>query len=346
MARILIGYGVSRLVVLAVALDMFGSHASAAKLAAIWDGRYYLRIAEHGYPATISHGSSVVAFFPLYPLVVRAVAPVLAHNFIAAGIVVSFAAGAAACVAVGALVRDEAGEEGGVVAGWLTALAPGAFFLSPAYAEGLAIALCAVALVLLGRRRWIGAGIAGALGTAASPLALPIVAAALWAAWRAPTRRAWIAPLLSCGGFGAYCIYLWAHTGTLFAWFDSERRGWDRHRITLWAPLHWLSTWSGVTVVETASIALAVGGLWAMARARVPGTWWVYTVAFLGSIVFDSALWMTPRLLLSAFPLVAGFAMIVRPERVRVVLAASGAVMVLVCAAYTSPALVGFVFKP
>ena len=49
------------------------------------------------------------------------------------------------------------------------ALAPGAAFLSPAYAEGLAISLCALALVMLGRRRWLLAGVVGAFATISLP---------------------------------------------------------------------------------------------------------------------------------------------------------------------------------
>jgi hypothetical protein len=344
-SRILLAYGVSRLVVLGVVVDLFGLHVPVAKLARVWDGRYYLQIAAHGYPTAVSHSNSVVAFFPLYPLVVRAAAAVLGQDVAGAGILVSLLAGAAACVAVGAMVRDEAGAEAGVRAGWLMAFAPGAMFLSPAYAEGLAIALCAGALVMLGRGRWLAAGLLGGLATAASSLALPIVAAAAFAAWRARTRRAWKAPVLSCAGVGSYFAYLWVHTGTPFAWFDAQRLGWGQH-FSLGATWHWLASWSGITVVETVSIGLAVFGLWAMARARVPGTWWVYTIVLAGSILFGAGSWMTPRLVLSLFPLAAALALALAPERFRVVLVGSGVLMVVVLVAYTTPSLVGFVFQP
>lgn len=343
-SRVLLAYGASRLVVLAVVVDLFGVHAPVAKLAGVWDGRYYLQVAAHGYPTSVPHTSPDIAFFPLYPLVVRAAATLFGQDVAVAGILVSFLTGAAACLAVGALVRVEAGAEAGVRAGWLMAFAPGAMFLSPAYAEGLAIALCAGALVMLGRSRWLAAGLVGGLATAASPLALPIVAAAAFAAWRARTRRAWTAPVLSCAGVGSYFVYLWAHTGTPFAWFDAQRLGWGQH-FSLWAVWHWLA-WPGITVVETASIGLAIGGLWAMAKARVPGTWWVYTVVLLGSILVGSGSWMTPRLVLSVFPLAGALAMGLRPERFRVVLAGSGVLMVVVLAVYTTPSLAGFVFQP
>jgi len=344
-SQILLAYGASRLVVLAVVVDLFGVHLPVAKLAAVWDGRYYLQVAAHGYPTSVPHASSDIAFFPLYPLVVRAAGALFGLDVAVAAILVSFLAGAAACLAVGALVRDQAGPEAGVRAGWLLAFAPGAMFLTPAYAEGLAIALCAGALVMLGRGRWLVAGLLGGLATAASSLALPIVAAAAWAAWRAHTRRAWTAPVLACAGVGSYFVYLWAHTGVPLAWFDAERRGWGQH-FSLWAAWRWFATWSGITVVETISIGLAVFGLWAMAKVRVPGTWWVYTVALVGSILFGAAFWMTPRLVLNLFPLTAALAIGLRPERFRVVLVGSAVLMVVAVAAYTTPSLVGVVWRP
>ncbi len=343
-SRILLAYGASRLVVLGVVVDLFGVH-QVAKLARVWDGRYYLRVAAQGYPTSVPHSTSDIAFFPLYPLLVRAAAAATGRDVAVAAVVVSLFTGAAACVAVGALVRDEAGAEAGVRAGWLMAFAPGAMFLSAAYAEGLALALCAGVLVMLGRGRWLAAGLLGGLATAASSLALPIVAAAVFAAWRARTGRAWVAPVLSCAGVGSYFVYLWVHTGTPFAWFDAQRLGWAQH-FSLGATWHWLALGSGITVVETVSIGLAVFGLWALAQARAPGTWWVYTIVLAGTILFRSASWMTPRLVLSLFPLAAALAMALRPERFRVVLVGSGVLMVVVLVAYTTPSLVGFVFSP
>jgi hypothetical protein len=284
------------------------------------------------------------AFFPLYPLLVRAMAPLVAHDWIGAGLVVSFLTGAAACLAVGALARDRFGTDVGVRAGWLVGVAPGAAFLSPAYADGLAIALGAVTLVMLDRRRWLAAGLVGAFATAASPLALPIVIAAAWAAWRSKQGGAWIAPVVASAGFGSYCLYLWAHMGTPFGWFDAERVGWSGHHVSVFAPAHWFTSWSGITLVETCCVVLALGGLCAMRRARVPVTWWVVVGAVLVTVIFDWALWLTPRLLLDAFPLVPAAAVVVHPTRVRFVLASSAAVMVLVLVAYVR--FPGVVFQP
>ena len=344
-ARILAVYLLSRLVVFGVLLDAFGRSATITRFARIWDAKYYLQVAAHGYPTVLSARQPLAAFFPLYPLMVRVVAPLFGHDWVASGLVVSLLTGAAACLAVGALARDRAGDETGVRAGWLVAVAPGAAFLSPAYADGLALALCAGALLMLDRRRWVAAGLLGALATAASPLAVPIVIAAAWAAWRSGRRQAWLAPVLASSGLGSYFLYLWVHMGTPFGWFDAERVGWQgQHRFNLFSAVAWFTSWSGITLVETVCIVLAAAGLWAMRRARVPGTWWVFIIPFLASVVFDSGLWLTPRLLLTAVPLVPAAAIVVQGKHYRTLLAASVVVMLVVLVAYVR--FPGFVFEP
>jgi hypothetical protein len=59
----------------------------------------------------------------------------------------------------------------------------------------------------------------------------------------------------------------------------------------------------------------------------------------LGFVVFDSALWLTPRLLLSAF--VAATTLVVDGKRFRIIAASSAGVMVVALVAYISFA--GFV---
>lgn len=342
---ILAVYLASRLLLLLVLLDLFGPHRALIKLAGIWDGSYYLQIAAHGYPTFVAHhGNPDAALFPLYPALVRIVAPVFGDDGAMTGIMVSLLTGAVACLAVGALARDRAGTKAGVRAGWLVALAPGAMFLSIPYPEGLAIALCAGALLMLDRRRWLVAGLLGGLATAASSLALPIVVAAGWAAWRSRQPRAWIAPVFAALGFASYCLYLWIHSGTPFGWFDAERFGWGGHHFDLGSPVRWFMTWSGITLVETLCIGAVGAGLWAMRRARAPGIWWAFTLPFLASVTFDSQLSLRPRFLLGAVPLIAAVAIVVSGRRFRVLLVTSGIAMVLVVVAYL--ALPGFAYQP
>jgi len=191
-----------------------------------------------------------------------------------------------------------------------------------------------VALIMLDRRRWMAAGVIGALATAASPLSFAIVLAAAWAAWHARQTRAWKAPVVASLGFVSYCLYLWTRMGTPFGWFDAERAGWGQH-VDVLAPLHWFTKSAGIAVVEG----------FCMSRARVPRTWWVFTLGLLASLVVDGGMWVTPRLLLSAFPLVAGAAIAVEGKRFRTLVASSAVVMLLVLVAYTQLGT-GFLYQP
>jgi hypothetical protein len=60
--------------------------------------------------------------------------------------------------------------------------------------------------------------------------------------------------------------------------------------------------------------------------------------------MFDAALWLRPRFLLSAFPIIAAVAIVARGERLRMLLLSSGVAMIVVLVAYTSWA--GFVYQP
>jgi hypothetical protein len=115
--------------------------------------------------------------------------------------------------------------------------------------------------------------------------------------------------------------------------------------VDLLAPLKWVTRTPGITVVETCCFVIALAGLWAMRRAHVPGTWWAFTVPLLVSVAFGGGMWLTPRLLLSAVPLVPALALAVPSARFRIVAGSSAVVMVLVLLSYTQ-AGTGFFFQP
>ena len=349
--RVALFYVASRVVLAALLLDRFGLHGRLWDRAlTIWDGVWYLTIAQHGYPAHVSHAASNLhrtasdaAFFPLFPLVVRGAAWVTAHHWIAAGVLTASVFGLGACLALAALVRDAASERAGFQAGVLLAFAPGSFFLSLPYADGLAILLGAGFLLWLRRERWAPAAACGLLATATSALALPLVAVAVLVALRRP--RAWLAALVTPLGTVGYFGYLWARTGTPFAWFDAERYGWGHHFDPLSA-VHWFTRWGGYSLMEALSVLLALVGLWAWRRSAVPWSWELYSVLVLIGVVTDSALFLTPRFVMDAFGLTAGLGIVVAMRSFPRVLAASGLAMAFVALAYTTSPLQTFFRQP
>jgi hypothetical protein len=288
-------------------------------MVASWDGGWYLRAAQHGYPATVVSGGgpasqSTVAFFPLYPLCVRAVHGLLGVSYLAAALVVSGIAGLVAVVLLRALLEQIWGAEAadrGVV---LFCFFPGALVLSLMYSEALMLALATGCLLALSYRRWPAAGLLAALATATRPNALALVAACAWAAYGAVRSerdwRALVAPLLAPVGFVAFQLFLWARTGTVDAWFTTQRQGWGE-RLTVTAT--WDKVWAFVShpfvdvniTVAMAGTVFAAAALVVLVRARPPEPVLVYTAGVVLLALLSQTLGARPRFLLTAFPLVA-----------------------------------------
>lgn len=297
-----------------------------------WDGGWYLLAAEQGYPSELPEGASTIAFFPLYPALVRAVAEVPGLTPIGAGVVVGGLAGLAAAAVIWVLARHLAGEEAADRTVALFAFFPGSFVLSMVYAEGTMLALAAGCLWALVTRRWLLAGVLAALATASRPNALALVAACGWASVVAiRRRREWrslVAPALAPLGLLAFFAFLWARTGEATAWFQTQRAGWGE-RVVPWALVDDVRqlaadpfTDMNNTIVVTGAV-VAVAGLVLLARARLPGEVVVYTVAVLALAFVSETLGPRPRFVLAAFPLFVAAAVHLRGTAFTTVLAMS-----------------------
>src|SRR5205807_9116864 len=212
------------------------SHQSFQRVMTVWDGRWYLRIAVHGYPTSVPQGDfyhgtgrqvqSSVAFFPLYSLLTRGLDRILPGGADVAGVVLALLIGAAATVVVWMVAEKVAGRQVADRAAVLFAFSPGAFVLSLVYAEGLLVLLSAGCLLALLERRWLLAGVLAALAGATRPNATAAMLACAWAAgvaiWKDREWRAAIAPALAPSGMPAFFVFLWWHTGETLIWFRGE----------------------------------------------------------------------------------------------------------------------------
>ena len=139
-----------------------------------FDGGWYGNIADQGY-ALIEGAQSNVAFFPLYPLAMRALHGVFGSSY-GAGIAVTFACGLAAAVLFRrwcAARLDPAAADTALV---LLVLYPYAWYLVGAvYADSLYLLAGLAAFLALERDRPLVAGLLGALATATRPVGPAIV---------------------------------------------------------------------------------------------------------------------------------------------------------------------------
>jgi hypothetical protein len=191
-----------------------------------WDSGWFLRIADHGYdiPATS-------AFFPLYPLVVRAAGFLLGSTLVAAVLVSLVAAGVAA-VLVWQIARAVAGEGVAGDSVVLLALYPSALVFTGAYSEGLFLALAAGSFLAATRNRGWLAGVLGGLAVATRLVGLALVPALLLLLWpRKRSRRELLRPLpvlLLPVALGLYCLYLEHRFGDPFAFESAQSLYWLR----------------------------------------------------------------------------------------------------------------------
>src|SRR6185312_6119530 len=125
-----------------------------------WDSVWYLRIAEHGYGNAASHAQA--AFYPLYPLMMRAVGWVVGSPLLA-GILISLACFLVALVLLHRLVALELGARDARATLLDVAFFPTAFFFSAVYSESLFLLLSVGAFLAARRERWAWAGALGGL---------------------------------------------------------------------------------------------------------------------------------------------------------------------------------------
>ena len=124
-----------------------------------FDALWFLRIADAGYRA----GDGSAAFFPLYPIAIRAVSFALGGAPFAAATIVSNAAFLGALVMTYLLTTDELSERTARTTVLLLCAFPTSHFFLMPYSESLFLLLAVTAFWGARRGRWWVAGVAGAL---------------------------------------------------------------------------------------------------------------------------------------------------------------------------------------
>lgn len=162
-----------------------------------WDSEYYLSIALVGYddPAIMvgyrkdSSPSPSYAFFPMYPMVIRAVYQVTKLLFLSpiaattlSAVIVSLLGTLLAMISLYLLALPHLGEEGAWRTVFYFLIFPSGFFLAQVYTEGLFTGLAFSSLVLIqhsGKHKWAlwAAAILAAMATLTRAVGISLTAA-------------------------------------------------------------------------------------------------------------------------------------------------------------------------
>ncbi|TDT98699.1 hypothetical protein EDD99_6930 [Streptomyces sp. 846.5] len=240
-----------------------------------WDGGFYLEIAAHGYPHGFSYDPSgkltgnTLAFFPLYPMLVRAVHGITRLDIPMAGIVTANLALIAALIVVLLLFCRLYGRRTSIVAVVLLAGAqPMSLVFLMSYSESLFLALAAGMLLAAHRRAWLTAGLLALLVGLTRPAAVAAVAAlgvAVLLHLVRERRISWrplAALALGCAGTPLYLLWVALRVGRADAWFQIQGAGWgtqwDNGRAIWDFLVQTLATGDGWVPVSTAVLLIAL----------------------------------------------------------------------------------------
>lgn len=192
-----------------------------------WDGQWYQKIALYGYEYANDGKEHNIAFFPLFPLMIRGVMT-LGLPFQVAGTLVSNLAFLGALLLLYVWVEECQGKK---AARWMTAAlawCPFSLYGTVIYTEGLFMLLITAALRAFEKRQYVWVALWGALASATRLPGVMLTLAFLIVAFRERRgARAYVASLATSVGLLLFIAYCGLHFGNPFAFVDVEH-AWGR----------------------------------------------------------------------------------------------------------------------
>jgi hypothetical protein len=316
-----------------------------------WDSGWYAQIAREGYSYAVGTQSSV-AFFPAYPLSMRALSLTGLNTYVS-GMLLSALCGVLGIVVFYHWAKAIKPEGSALAATSLLALYPFAFYLyGVVYSDSLFLLLATGAFLAVEKRALHWAILLGALATATRPIAPALVLGLLLRNRELRKAEGWSpslldgAPLLAASGFVAYCLFLRHQFGDAFAFATTQGSpGWDQApglrtwlKLPMWELFFNQPKW-GVLLRHGTHALLTVGALalaWP-ARKLLGNAYAVYIAMAVGIPAVSTKDFMgLGRYAIAAFPvfLVASILLSKRAALALAVRVGSGLVLLALSAAY------------
>jgi hypothetical protein len=291
-----------------------------------WDAVHYLDIARRGYIGTD------VAFFPLYPGLIRILGRVIGNDLVA-GLLISNLSLFFGLLFFYKLVEHQYTRAVAHRAIFYVSIFPTAIFFSAVYTESIFFALTVASFYYIREHRWLTAGIIGAFAAATRsegvllvvPYAIEVFSAIRanatpghpWHFFAGPTRvwRVVGGALAIPLGLGCFMAWLWVLRGDPMA-FSHVQAHWNRHFAPPWVSIVHAykiitTATSGATIanelLEVAFTALMIAVL-AAGAARLRPSYAAYMALSILVPLSTSSLMSMPRFALVLFPMFVMFA--------------------------------------
>lgn len=280
-----------------------------------WDAVHFTDIATYGYLAPQVHPEAV-AFFPLFPLLIDAVAKLGLEPGLA-GMLISFLASVVAGSYLFRLTESDVGEGAGRRALLYLFLFPTAVFLVAPYSEAVFLAGAIAAFYFARQNRWalVGLPAAVAMGARLAGVFLLLGLVAEFLKQREFTweriSKAGLSLAIGTLPLLLYGVFLSRATGNFLEFKDAQYRGWGRMVVgpkesflatwNTWNqdhPANWLFAWRVEILAAIVGLFFVGWALW-----RREWGYGVYMFATMATLMTSTWYFSIPRMLLSLFPI-------------------------------------------
>ncbi len=292
----------------------------------VYDSAWYLHIAEHWYdlsaeptlPRMVEQGQSAIAFFPLYPGLMKGIGAVIGSPYVA-GVLISNVALIASGIFLYRLVKLRYGDETGAATSVkFLFLFPTAFILSGIFTESLFLALLLGCLYYGQRKKWLLAGVLAFFLSSTRSVGVLVVLPLGWEYLRgiqfklrdARAEILWL--LLAPAALGLVMLYNWHLTGDPLA-FVHVQKYWGRESVNPFGVLwHYLTNPTLFTVFATALVLLAFLALCVFIR-QIGVAYWFFGMCMLLIPLANTGDYLDKARILTMMPSMARFALAVFP---------------------------------
>jgi hypothetical protein len=200
-----------------------------------WDSNWYATIVNEGYKY---NGNDLVqqsvAFYPLYPLIAKALTIWLGIDGLLALLVVANVSALASVLLLVKYVRHDHGDEVALLTIAFLSFFPTSLFLSTGYTESLTLLLILCCFILLKREQFILAAVFAGFASATRStglVLLPVIVWELWCKFATDYRRffsyALFCSILATSGLWLYMVYLRSAFDSPFA-FATNQAAWEK----------------------------------------------------------------------------------------------------------------------
>jgi hypothetical protein len=193
-----------------------------------WDSEWYQAIATGGYiysgdPTQVQ----AIVFYPLYPLLSRALAATTGLSVADAMLVVANTAALVAIVLLFKLVREEFGDTIALLTVTFVSFFPASFFLSAGYTESLTLMWIVCFFFALKRQHFFVAAAMAGLAVATRSSGIVLLPVLLWQLWSHREPRQFARDVVPCAilatsGLWIFMLYLAYAFGNPMAFSDGQ----------------------------------------------------------------------------------------------------------------------------